>query len=271
MNIILIIIISCLYIYVTFVSTSYLESELGRAGGFFPMLFVTFNHALYAKENNMNFRINSADWLYEYRDGWDDYFLPYEVNNHTQIFHLVKGYPVILEDFSIEDYKRIIPLIYRYNEKTRAFIKSAGADLGLLSESYDSLCLAQGINVEKYVDLLLEKNPAAKLVYVETHDYDVVEKIREYISKKQKVLEIKSLCDRSLKRAVEEMSPQEVYDYTVKLIAGVDFMAKSNICICDYADGMGRFVKLFHNDVSRVYDPQQEVDYKRVVCPAFSF
>jgi hypothetical protein len=297
-NIVLIIFVSILYIYVAFFSKSYLESCLGRESGFYSMLFFTFNHALYAESTHLNFRINTDDWIFKFKDGWSDYFEPYEINNHIQIFNIYKRCPNVLEDYSIAEYKKIIPLIYKYNQTTIDYIRDVKSQLNLIDGAYDSLFVQRGDKIsdeseyngpEKYIDSLVLRNPYTKVVYVHTDDYQVIEEIQAHISKKQMTVEIKTLCEKSntvfisnykerdnneSDKIVEDMSVSEMYKNTLTMIAGVDLACKSNICVLDYESNIGRFIKLFHNNSSNVYnllDPNNDINYKNIVCPAFSF
>jgi len=280
------------------------------------MLFFTFNHALYARENNLNFRINTDDWMYKFKEGWHDYFENYEINDKTQIFHIVKSYPTVLTEYSIGEYKAIIPFIYRYNQKTKEHIRDAKSKLNLEDGLYDSIFVRRGDKIisgeseynsaEKYIDLLVSKNPVCKIVYVQTDDYGVIEEMRVHISKKQMKLEVKTLCDESQRgtvvfsnykemdnykskdsdyvkknknallsnKSVDQMSPSEIYDHTIQMIVGLDIVCKSHMCVLDYESNVGRFLKLFHNNSSNVFnllDPLHDIDYKKMVCPSFSF
>ena len=315
-NIFLIIFVCSLYLYVVFFSKSYLESHLGKESGFFSMLFFTFNHALYAESNYLNYRINTDSWMYKFEDGWTDYFEPYEINHHIQIFHVNKSYPNVLTDYSISEYKRIIPLIYRYNQTTKDYIRNIKSQLNLTDGAYDSIFVRRGDKIisgeseyngpEKHIDLLVSKNPSCKVVYVQTDDYGVIEEMQVHISKKQIQLEVKTMCKESQRgtivfsnykemdnykskdtdyikknkeallatKSVDEMNPSEIYDHTLTMIAGLELVCKSNICILDYESNVGRFIKLFHNNPANVFnllDPTNDIDYKKMICPAFSF
>jgi hypothetical protein len=277
---------------------------MGRESGFFSMFFFTLNHALYANENYLNFRINTEEWIYKYKDGWKDYFEPYEINEHTQIFNVIKRYPNVLSDYSIADYKRMISAMYRYNQQTTDYISDAKSRLNLTDGSYDSIFVRRGDKIsdeneyngpEKYIDALVFRNPSAKVVYVQTDDFTVIEEMRTHITKKQMTLEIKTLCDETKKgelvfsnykeedndneespsdKIVENMSTSEIYKHTISMIAGIDLACNSNICVLDYESNIGRFIKLFHKNSANVFnllDPNNDIDYKKMICPAFSF
>jgi ABC-type metal ion transport system substrate-binding protein len=75
-------------------------------------------------------------------------------------------------------------------------------------------------------------------------------------------------------KSVDEMNPYEIYNHTITMIAGVDIVCKSNICISDYQSNVGRFIKLFHNKSENVFsvdNPNSDIDYNKKVCPAYSF
>lgn len=303
-----------LFTYAIF-KKSYIESRLGQGSGFFSMLFFMFNHALYANANNMNFRIDSSDWLFKMNKGWEDYFLPYEINSNAQLFHIVKSHPTVLADYPISDYKRIIPHIYRYNHSTIDFINAKKAEFGLIDGEYDSIFIRRGdkittgesryLNAANYIDLLVVKSPSVKLVYVQTDDFAAIEELREHISKQKLHIELRTLCKETQRgtivftkllqidtndakggseveyinrvkktmlksKTVEQMNSEEVYEHALTMIAGIDLVCKSRICICDYESNVGRFIKLFHRESNNVYDvlnPDKDIDYNKLVCP----
>ena len=53
-----------------------LVTQLDYSAGFYSQLFFLINHYIYCKKNNINFIINSNEWLFKYKDGWEDYFEP---------------------------------------------------------------------------------------------------------------------------------------------------------------------------------------------------
>jgi hypothetical protein len=163
--------------------------------------------------------------------------------------------------------------------------------------------------VDKYIELLLIKDPFIQCIYVQTDDYTVIEELNEYISIKKMDIEIKTLCDEMQRgtivantfkdfdkhmrnknvesdyieknkehitksKSVDEMNPDEIYNHTITMIAGVDIVCKSNTCVSDYQSNVGRFIKLFHNKSENVFsvdNPDSDIDYNKKVCPAHSF
>ena len=192
--------------YLVFVKKSYVTSVLARKSGFFSMLFFTFNHAIYANANHLNFRIDSEKWLFKYKDGWTDYFEPYTIQNQVQIFPINTMYPNTLADYSIADYKQIIPRIYRYNKATKEYIESMRRRINL-PDVYDAFYIRRGdkiisgeskhVGVQQYVDLLYSRNPHASVVFIQTDDYGVIEEIMEYVRKLNRHLDIRTLCKKS--------------------------------------------------------------------------
>ena len=305
-------------LYCVFIRKLYLTSVLNTKSGFFSMFFFTLNHAIYATENHLNFKIDSSDWLFKFKHGWTDYFEPYELSNQIQIIPLVRKHDEILAQYSIREYKQIIPHIYKYNKTVDKIIQSARKTLNLI-DTYDSIFIRRGDKiisgesrnwgVEKYIDLLFVVNPLANKVYIQTDDYSVIEEVNTYLKKINRRLDIKTLCDKSQRgvivfktyknvsihvpkgkkeeeyveknkihyaknKSVEDMNPNEIYNHTITMITGIDIVCKSNVCICDYESNVGRFIKLFHNDSSKVHnilDPDNDIDYSKRICPAFSF
>jgi hypothetical protein len=66
----------------------------------------------------------------------------------------------------------------------------------------------------------------------------------------------------------------EMYDHVYEVISGIDIVLNSKYCVTDYQSNVSRFIKLAHIKSSNVFDvenPNNEIDYTKVVCPALSF
>ena len=73
-------------------------------------------------------------------------------------------------------------------------------------------------------------------------------------------------------KSLAEMSPEEKYNHTLELIAGIDIISNSNICVLDYQSNISRFIKLFHKSPENVFDiqnPDSDWDYSIVDIPAY--
>jgi len=293
------------------------ESVLGTTAGFFSQFFFLINHAIYAKTNMLKFRIKSTNWLFKYKDGWTDYFENYElVNSNTNGAIIYKKHCDILIDAPILKYKEMIFDIYKYNTETNAFINSHTQTLNL-GNNYDSVFIRRGdkltsgesnyINAGIYIDLLLIKKPAAKVVFIQTDDFTVIEEIKEHLTNLQITLDIITLCneyergafvyeyykdtgrvkprcektadyirnkDIKTVKSISAMDKNQLKTHTLTMITGIDIVCKSNICILDYQSNVGRFIKLFHKDPSSVFnvlDPENDINYNKIRCPSFSF
>ena len=49
-------------------------SILDKTSGFFSMFFFTINHYIYCIKNNINFKLDTSNWLFKFEKGWEDYF-----------------------------------------------------------------------------------------------------------------------------------------------------------------------------------------------------
>lgn len=286
-------------------SNSQIISHLHESHGFFSCFHFMLNHIVYCKKNGINFDIQSDKWLYKYKDGWTDYFEPYSLrfNNMMQIIPMNIGHPQIIEKYLIKDYKEVIPEVYRYNTKTANSIYTTKKSLGLLDQEYDSIYIRRGDKLkdeskyykgDTYIEILIEKNPGTKVVFVQTDDYTSIEEIQAYIDTKSLNITIKTTCKpeqrgmvvenvylnmRSVikenisyvksqgdykNKTIEDMSPDEKYEHMIEILTGVDILANSNICVTDYQSNVARFVKLFHKHSENVYDiraPNTDIDY----------
>ena len=187
-----------------------IESALESFAGFYSSIFFTFNHLLFALSHSYNFKINTDNWKYKSREGWTDYFEPFVIETLSQETSLAgssierHSHRNVLADYTIFQYKQVIPLIYRYNKFTTDFISSMARTLKLIRGQYDAIYIRRGdkiitgessyISAGVYVDLLLLRNPNSKVVFVQTDDFGAIEEMREYICNKNLSLEIKTNC-----------------------------------------------------------------------------
>ena len=262
-------------------------SVLSNSAGFFSMFFFTLNHYLYCKKNNINFKIESENWTYKKELGWTDYFKDVELsyNDNSNINNA--GYANTLGEFNLREYKNAISEIYIYNDKTSYEIQKTKERLGLINKHYDSIFIRRGdklaneikfSNASNYIQLLLIKNPNCNTIFLQTDDYNSFIELQEYIEKNNLQIKALTLCDKNMNGAshsnINQMSLNEKYEHTIEIITGVDILANSNICICDYDSNVSRFVKLFYKNPENVYDinyPDIDIDYNSTVCPSYEF
>ena len=270
-----------------------LISKLDYSAGFYSQLFFVINHYIYCKKNNINFIINSDDWLFKYKDGWEDYFEPIKLTFNPIIDIKIVMHNKNMDNYTIQEYKNSIPEIYKYNQNTLNKIQKYKNENNLTS--YDSIFIRRGdklanesnlYNETLYLDLLLKKNPECNNLFIQTDDYNCFIKINDII--KDKLLNIKTytLCNKNQvgivvtnnqkneiiksdknkdyldkikdqlinSKSVEDMDNNEKYEHTITMIMGIDICCNSNICICDYQSNVSRFIKLFHTNPNNVYD-----------------
>jgi hypothetical protein len=162
------------------------------------------------------------------------------------------------------------------------------------------------INEEDYLNLLLFIHPECKKLFVQTDDYTSVINLQNLIDKNEYQIKLLTLCDknnngsfannyyteklekheidikdnieylRTIKKPklIQEMNKNEIKEHTLELIIGLDIIRNSNICVTDYQSNVGRFIKLSNYNPNNVYDvisKTNNLDYKKKVCPAYSF
>jgi hypothetical protein len=193
-------------------------SVLDRTAGFFSMLFFSINHYIYCKRNNITFQLDTNDWLYKYKNGWEDYFqkISLKGKNEENIIKKVK-HNEILGDYSIQEYRDVIlNEFYLYNDELRRKIEEKKK---LLPENYDSIYIRHGDKLcaesryyptEQYVDLLLEKNPNCSCIFVQTDDYNSVLDVENYIKKRDLNIQLIHFCDPQLKGVIAYETPLDL-------------------------------------------------------------
>jgi len=265
-------------------------SNLTRSSGFFSVLFFMLNHYIYSKYNNYNFKLNSDGWTYKSKDGWTDYFENIDMSskdaNVKNLAIHAYSYPTVIEEYTIMDYKKIIPEVYRYNANTKNEIYKKKTHLQLHDKQYDSIYIRRGDKIAEtqfhdekmYIELLLKKNPNSKVIFIQTDDYNSYLNLQKYIQDKKLNVTLLTLCDPNNKGAsydlVNSMNSEEIYKHTIDFIIDIDILINSNICVCDYSSNVARFIKLAHNNSNNVYDiinQETDIDYQKKICPSHSF
>jgi hypothetical protein len=268
-------------------------SKLDYSAGFYSQLFFVLNHYIYCKKNSINFIINSDNWLFKYKDGWDDYFEPITLTFNPIIETKIVTHSTNMGDYIIQEYKNVIPEIYKYNQNTLNKIQNYVNKNNLIN--YDSIFIRRGdklanesnlYNEIMYIDLLLLKSPDCKNLFIQTDDYNCFIKINNIIKEKSLNIKTYTLCNENQvgivvtnnqkneiansnknkeyldkiknqlinSKSVEDMDNNEKYKHVITMIIGIDICSKSNICICDYQSNVSRFIKLFHINPNNVYD-----------------
>lgn len=288
--------------------------------GFFSRFFQILNYYIFCEKNRVNFTIQSDDWLYKYKHGWSDYFEDVSLNYYKPEKVIDLGLHQIIDDnLKIIDYKNTINKVYKYNDYTKNEIQKTKSKFGLEDGKYDAIYIRRGdklvsesvfIPEEKYLNLLMVKNPNCKTIFLQTDDYNCFIELEKQINAQKLPIKLITTCDKesvgvivhkgdiqglndaaqnhdknkqylekiidklNKTKPVHEMNSEEVRNHLMDMIVGVDIASKSNVCITDYQSNVARFIKLYHTNSSNVYDvnnPDTDIDYEKVICPTFGF
>ena len=200
-------------------------SNWDNGSGFYSELGFKLNHYLYCKKYNIDFKTEIHNWPYTFKDGWIDYFEDVKLNydkNEGEVVNtkIISGCCTILEQFPLKDYVNIIPEYYKYNKKTQVFINYIKNKLGLINKEYGSIYIRRGdklvneiefIPASKFVDLLLQKYPDCKVIFVQTDDYNSYLDVKKHIHNELKKPNIKilTLCPETSFGAIANSSYTE--------------------------------------------------------------
>lgn len=288
--------------------------------GFYSRFFQILNYYIFCERNKVNFTIKSDDWLYKYKTGWSDYFEDVSLNFYTPEKVIDLGLHQTIDDtFKIIDYKNAIPAVYKYNDYTRSEIQTIKSSFGLEDGKYDAIYIRRGdklvaesvfIPEEKYLNLLLIKNPNCKTIFLQTDDYNCFVELEKQINVQRLPIKVVTTCDKdsvgvivhkneisglndaakhhdknkqyletiidklNKTKPVHEMNSEEIRKHTMDILVGVEIASKSKVCITDYQSNVARFIKLYHVNPSNVYDvnnPDNDIDYEKAICPTFGF
>jgi len=183
-------------------------SVLNRAAGFFSQFFFTINHYIFCQKHRIYFSLDSTDWTFSFKDGWTDYFQPidityeYGTNNDGRY-----GHGTVIEDVPYDEYGKVLPEVWKYNDFIKGKIEEKMAELSLLDKEYDSifirrgdklLCESKYIETEKYIKTLLNRSPHCKTVFVQTDDYNCYAEICRYLEELNLNIRVLTLCDKNL-------------------------------------------------------------------------
>ena len=273
---------------------------------FFLAFFFLLNHYLYCKKNEINFKIESKDWMFKYNLGWDDYFLPIQLNYNTSLKSKICNHGIILEDFEIYDYINAIQDVYRYNDSTILEVDKTYEKLGITKDTnYDSIFIRRGdkliheskfVSGENYVEYLLRKTTST-VIFLQTNDYNAYIEIKSFIKKNKLNIRLLTLCEpheqghcisknnrqtfiqdnkgyydnnNDKMSHVLSFSFDHMKKHVLKMICGIELIRNSTICVLDYQSNVSRFIKLFHKTPENVYDIKDyEFNMRSKVCPAY--
>lgn len=185
-------------------------SRLNKYSGFFSMFFFFVNHYIHAKKNNWDFQLNCDDWLFKAFNGWEDYFENIEIvrNLENEPRKITAELNKTFIEYSIEEYKNVLPEIYRYNDRIKALIEKRKKNLKLKKYNYSAIFIRRGdkllsessyIHGEVYLKKLLELNPSCKTVYLQTDDYTCFNEINDYIKKEKLNIKLLTMCEENCK------------------------------------------------------------------------
>lgn len=293
-------------------------SVMNNIAGFYSMFFFTMNHYIYCKKNHVSFQLDTKSWLFKYKNGWTDYFEPIDFTeteqNETTVIY---SHNAEIEKFPIWEYRKfLLNEIYIYNDQVKTKIEETIARLGLIKGEYDSIFIRRGDKLfsessfyptEKYMELVIQKNPQCKIIFIQTDDYNCVLDAEKYIQENNLSIQIMTLCNPMTKgmvilkkildtenvegrnenhkeylnsiktglaemKSVDNMNPDEIYQHTLEMLVGIDIVLHSNICILDGQSNVSRFICITHDHLENVFDfrfPNDHFDMNRTTCPAW--
>lgn len=291
---------------------------LSKSAGFYSQLFFLLNHYLYAKNNNLSFKVKSNEWLFKFKNGWEDYFknIDIKMNNIHDLNNYCFGHHQQIFECTITEYKTAIKEIYVYNDNVYEKIQKIKQQLSL--KNYDAIFIRRGdklsgesnfIDTEKYIDILLSKNPNCHTIFVQTDDYNCYLDVKQYVKTKQLNINVITLCKEELKggmiifncnksgiewavkqhninkeyissvlenlrttTSIDNLNNEEIYEHTLDMLIGIDIVLEADIVICEYSSNVSRFIKLANKNSENVFDvtnPDKDINWNNTKCPAF--
>ena len=168
-------------------------------------------------------------------------------------------------------------------------------------DTYDCIYIRRGdkliaeslyLKTDRYIEVLLEKNPDCKRIFLLTDDYNSYIDLNEYIHRNNLDINVITTCDPNTKGIVvydtkldvqfdnciiqnsrehtqyfekvrkdlqestplDKMSPDEIKEHMNDLLVGVDIALHSKNCILDKFSNVARFISVAHKDYKKVHD-----------------
>ena len=193
-----------------------LISNWDNGSGFYSELAFKLNHYLYCKKYNINYKTNSENWPYKYKNGWTDYFEDIELNLNNKdttnsLTHTEQGCCTILEQFKLKDYVNIIPEYYRYKPEIQNIINNKKNELNLINNEYGCIYIRRGdklineinfVHTNKFIDKLLNKYLNCKIIFLQTDDYNCFIDLQNYIKNNNLNIKPLTLCPNNVFGAI---------------------------------------------------------------------
>jgi len=169
-------------------------SILDKSAGFFSLLFFSINHYIYARKQKKLFILDTENWMFKYKKGWEDYFEePIQEDDVIPSQPKIAGFQKTLDDYPMKDYETYIKDYYQYNSHTKEQILNKKRELKLYPSNeiqYGSIFIRRGdrlfgeskfIHGELYIKKMLELRPDINIIFLQTEDYTCYEEIEHYI------------------------------------------------------------------------------------------
>jgi len=187
-----------------------LISNWDNGSGFYSELNFKLNHYLYCKKYNINFKTNSDNWPYKFKNGWTDYFKDVELKlnddlntNNIDLIHTENGCCSILEDFKLKDYVDVVKEYYIYTPEVKKIIDEKKTEIGLINNEYGCIYIRRGdklideiefTHTDKFIDKLLNVYQDCKTIFLQTDDYNCFIDLQNYIKKYNLNIKALTLC-----------------------------------------------------------------------------
>ena len=277
---------------------------MDKSAGFFSTFFFSLNHYIYCKKNNISFQLDTHNWLYKSLYGWTDYFRPIDfqgsADNKDEV--IIKRHNELLGDFSVQEYRDVILNdVYKYDEDLQKIIEEKKRIYHLHPGTYDAIYIRRGDKLlaesqykkaDQYAELLLQKNPDCKRIFLQTDDYNSFLELNDYIHRNNLPITVLTFCEPSSKgvivydtkleiqsdncvirgdpfhqeyfgkverdlkntKTLDKMDSQEIKAHMIDLLLGVEIVLHSQYCILDKYSNVSRFISIAHDQYNNVFD-----------------
>ena len=254
-------------------------------GGFFALFFFLCNAYLRANEEKVPFWIVHDDWTYAHTLGWHDYFTT--LRQWDSKGRALLTYHMALaeqREYPLAKYVECIPELFQLRPeliaRANAIRDSLGSYVAVFVRRGDKCIEIQDFPVERIVPHIQH----ATTLFVQTDDYTVVEEFRSLLPTHRIVATVPptkrgsyhsaQYRDRSSIRPVrdpswEQKDRNQIREETEEMLVGLYICSRASECWTDDTSNVGRFLKLWAPETTRLYTTDAEIDLSQVVHPAW--
>jgi len=255
----------------------YLVVDLNPEPGFGSQFGFMLEHYIFAKKNNIEFRVKNNNWQYSPEKGWHDFFVSlkeYDPSKNTgERRPISNNDPPFAGNYTAREYTKAIEEIYKPNDEilhaAAEFIKGIGGPfVSFYIRKGDKVKGASKETDEIDVSSIVEKSGVKDgSLYVMTDDYSVVDEVQKLLP------QCKVITNTEKEKKGYFLSNTKGYNVKEKrrqaqiLFTSIEIFHNGEKGWVDGRSNMGRLLKLRDWDKVVVYPEYKNISPNIIVHP----